>query len=165
MQRDKGTFRGKPKGLLRLFLRAPIWLYRLGLGWLLGDRFLLLTHTGRKSGLPRRTVLEVVRHDKAAGLYVIASGWGEKADWLLNIQKSPRVTVQSGWEQQAAVAVRLTPEEGRLELLDYARRHPAAFRVLAAKFLGEPPSDIEPACSLLAQTFPLIALRPGQSGA
>jgi hypothetical protein len=31
-----------PKGLSRLFYRAPIWLYRLKLGWLLGHRFLLL---------------------------------------------------------------------------------------------------------------------------
>jgi hypothetical protein len=56
-----------PRGLLRLALRLPIWLYRWRLGWLLGDRFLLLTHTGRKSGLPRQVVLEVVHHDEATG--------------------------------------------------------------------------------------------------
>ena len=32
--------------LRRALFRAPIWLYRLGLGGLLGGRFLLLTHTG-----------------------------------------------------------------------------------------------------------------------
>jgi hypothetical protein len=51
-----------PKGLLRLMLRLPIWLYRLRLGWLLGNRFLLLTHVGRKTGLPHQTVVEVVSH-------------------------------------------------------------------------------------------------------
>jgi hypothetical protein len=30
-----------PHGLLRFGLRLPIWLYRLHLGWLLGNRFLL----------------------------------------------------------------------------------------------------------------------------
>jgi len=42
-----------PRGLVRLAFRAPIWLYRAHLGWLLGYRFVLLTHTGRKSVLPR----------------------------------------------------------------------------------------------------------------
>jgi hypothetical protein len=50
-----------PTGWVRALLRLPILLYRLHLGWLLGHRFLLLTHVGRKSGLQRRTVLEVVR--------------------------------------------------------------------------------------------------------
>ena len=42
--------------LRRALFRAPIWLYRLGLGGLLGGRFLLLTHTGRTSGRPRQVV-------------------------------------------------------------------------------------------------------------
>lgn len=37
----------RPRGLLRLLLRAPVALYRLRLGWLLGGRVLLLSHTGR----------------------------------------------------------------------------------------------------------------------
>ena len=53
-----------PHGLSRLAFRLPIWLYHSHLGWLLGTRFVLLTHTGRKSGLSRQTVLEVVRYDK-----------------------------------------------------------------------------------------------------
>lgn len=32
--------RRPPRGFQRLLWRAPIWLYRLGLGWLLGHRFL-----------------------------------------------------------------------------------------------------------------------------
>lgn len=38
-----------PRGLLRWFFRMPIWLYRFGLGRLLGERFLMLTHMWRKS--------------------------------------------------------------------------------------------------------------------
>jgi len=33
-----------PRGLARLAFRLPIWLYHLRLGWLLGDRLLMLTH-------------------------------------------------------------------------------------------------------------------------
>lgn len=66
-----------PKGLLRLMLRLPIWLYRLRLGRLLGNRFLLLTHVGRKTGLPHQTVVEVASHNGTKDRYVIASGWAE----------------------------------------------------------------------------------------
>ena len=78
-----------PSKALRFGLRLPIWLYRVKLGWLLGDRFIMLTHTGRKSGLPRQTVIEVVKHDKESNTYYIVSGWGEKSDWYQNIRKTP----------------------------------------------------------------------------
>jgi hypothetical protein len=38
-------------------LRPPIWLYRLQLGWLLGERLLLLMHTGQSSGLLQQAVI------------------------------------------------------------------------------------------------------------
>ena len=57
----------------RALVRAPIWLYRLGLGGLLGRRFLLLTYTGRKSGRPRQVVLEVVGRHEPSGGFLIAS--------------------------------------------------------------------------------------------
>jgi hypothetical protein len=63
-----GRFRwleSKPAGALRLAFRLPIYLYRLDLGWLLGHRFLLFAHLGRKSGLLRETVLEVILYDPA----------------------------------------------------------------------------------------------------
>ena len=55
--------RTPPTGVSRWLFRMPIGLYRLRLGWLLGDRFLLLHHTGRKSGLPRQAVVEVVTRE------------------------------------------------------------------------------------------------------
>jgi hypothetical protein len=46
----QGTTKSSPpRGLARLAFRLPIWLYRLRLGWLLGDRFLLLTHIGGRA--------------------------------------------------------------------------------------------------------------------
>lgn len=69
-----------PKGLLRMMLRLLIWLNRLRLGRLLGNRFLLLAHIGRKTGLPHQTVVEVVSHNSTKDRYVIVSGWGEKSD-------------------------------------------------------------------------------------
>ena len=59
---------------MRWLLRAPIALYRLGLGGLLGQRFLCLTHAGRVSGRLRTTVIEVLSRDKEQGVYYVVSG-------------------------------------------------------------------------------------------
>ena len=45
-----------PTGVLRALLGLPVHLYHARLGVLLGHRFLLLVHTGRKTGLHRETV-------------------------------------------------------------------------------------------------------------
>jgi deazaflavin-dependent oxidoreductase (nitroreductase family) len=149
-----------PHGLGRLAFRAPIWLYRLGLGWLLGNRFLLLTHTGRKSGLPRQTVLEVVRYDKATGEYFVASGFGEMSDWFRNVMAKHQVIVQSGLESGFdAVAERLSPEEAEQELLDYANRHPTAMRELA-RFMGYQLENNEADIRALGRMIPILVLKP-----
>lgn len=41
----------KRKRMLWYLFRAPVYLYRWRLGWLFGNRLLLLTHTGRRTGL------------------------------------------------------------------------------------------------------------------
>ena len=86
----------RPHGLLRLFLRFPILLYRLGLGWLFGDRLVLLTHIGRNSGRKRQVVIETVPMDRATNTLYILSGWGEQSDWVLNILNTPEVVIQLG---------------------------------------------------------------------
>ena len=149
-----------PRGLLRLGARSPLLLYRAHLGWLLGDRFLMLTHTGRKSGLQRQVVLEVVRHEKENGIYIVASGWGEKSDWFRNVMKNPLVSIQSGTHPTKARAVRLSKKEAELELRDYYRRHPAAFRNLAKLMLGDGSSGTGADIPRLAQDIPLVAFIP-----
>ncbi|MGO4750476.1 nitroreductase family deazaflavin-dependent oxidoreductase [Streptomyces sp. 2MCAF27] len=119
-----------PSGLRRLLLRAPIRLYRWHLGWLLGGRCLLLTHTGRTSGLPRQAVLEVTGRDPSTGAYHLASGFGPRAQWYRNIQHTPRVTIQIGRHRTAAVAQPLTPEESGRVMAAYALRHPRLARRL-----------------------------------
>lgn len=156
-----GTTKGNPpRGILRLFLRLPVWLFRLHLGWLLLGRFVMFRHVGRNSGLPRYTVVEVVRHDRATGAYIIASGWGEKADWFRNIQKTPQVLLYTGWRQFEAIATRLSLEDAVQELCDYAQRHPVAFRYLAGLMIGRRLSGTMADCRTLAQSVPLVALVP-----
>ena len=156
MPQDQGDRR--PGGLLRFFLRMPVWLYRMRLGVLLGHRFLLLTHIGRKSGLARQAVLEVVRRDEPNNCCIIFSGWGEQSDWFRNIQKNPAVKVNMAGHQFRATAVRLSLEEAQQELLDYARRNPVAFRRLAAWRLQEIPKEQAETCRLLSQLLPAVLL-------
>ena len=85
-----------PTGLIRTIFRAPIYLYRARLGWLLGNRVLLLHHIGHVSGKERHAVLEVVEHDPADDSFVVASGWGSTAAWYRNVIHSPDVTIQVG---------------------------------------------------------------------
>lgn len=149
-----------PTGFLRLLLCFPIWLYRAHLSWLLGSRILLLTHRGRRSGLLRQTVVEVIQHDAATGTYFIASGWGEKSNWLRNLQKTPEVTVQVSRQAFAATAGRLSHGAAQHALFTYAQHHPAAFRMLARVLTGRRVQGSEEDCRTLAQSIPVVALRP-----
>ncbi|MHC0432579.1 nitroreductase family deazaflavin-dependent oxidoreductase [Streptomyces sp. O3] len=125
-----------PKGWRRLLFRLPIRLYRARLGWLLGQRFLLLEHVGRKSGLPRRVVVEVVARDDPSGpSWTVASGFGPKAAWYRNLRATPRVTIQVGPRRHEVVARFLSPEEGGELMARYAVRHPKVARRLTA-FMG-----------------------------
>ena len=150
-----------PRGWKRIPWRLPIWLYRIGLGGLLGRRFLLLTHTGRKTGLPRYAVVEVIRYDPTTNTYYVASGFGERSDWFRNIQKTPQVTIQVGRRKMAAVAERLSSEDAERELLDYARRHPRALRSLA-RLLGYRIENPEEDVRVLTQAVPIVAFRVTQ---
>lgn len=92
---------------LWLFYKAPLLLYRLGFGPLLHRlfRMLVLTTRGRKSGLPRHTMLEHTWHN---GRAYIAPGWGDRTLWYRNILVDARATVQRGGAAYGAVAVRVT---------------------------------------------------------
>jgi deazaflavin-dependent oxidoreductase (nitroreductase family) len=149
-----------PRGLTRLGFRLPIQFYRLGLGGLLGNRFLMLTHTGRKSGLERRTVLEVVRYDKTTTTFIVAAGFGPESDWYRNIRLHPQVMVQCGRRCWEMVANFVTPEQSGEELLVYARRYPLALRELA-RFMGYRLDGTPEDTRALGQMLSMVAFKPG----
>jgi deazaflavin-dependent oxidoreductase (nitroreductase family) len=138
----------------------PIYLYRLNLGWLLGHRFLLLVHRGRRSGLLRETVLEVFLHDSATRESVVLAAWGEKADWYRNVGASPALEVRTAGQRYVPEQRFLAPEENHAVISDYGRRHPLAFRVFAIVF-GYPPDGTEAARREVARSLRLVAFRPG----
>ncbi len=151
-----------PKGWLRLLFRLPIGLYRTRLGFLLGRRFLMLEHRGRKSGQIRRTVLEVVaRHPEA--LYVVAA-WGDKAQWLKNIQAEPHVRVHSGFERFDSVARVVDVDTSRRILGEYAGQHPRAFRNLARLILGATEDTTDEGLDRAASGLPMVELPRSRVG-
>ena len=154
------VFGSRPKGCLRALLRAPVLLFRLRLGWLFAGRLLMIEHVGRTSGRRYRTVLEVVRHDRQAGSWVVASGWGASADWLRNIRKTPEVVLHVGLRRRPARAVVLPEDVGARELCDYAHRHPRAFNALTRFMVGEALETSAEGCRRLAAAVPVVAFAP-----
>lgn len=140
--------------LRRAFFRAPIVLYRLGLGWLLGRRILLLVHTGRKSGVRREAVLEVVDRERTAP--IVVSGFGGRSDWLLNLRVNPDVEVVWGRRRFAARASVLAPEEAVEMFRRYGRDHPRTAQALGSalgvSILGDPDGA--------AKAMPVVRLDP-----
>jgi deazaflavin-dependent oxidoreductase (nitroreductase family) len=139
----------------RRLMRAPIWIYRARAGALFGSRILMLEHIGRKSGAPRYAVLEVVDHP-AADVYVVASGFGRKAQWFRNIEANPHVRVHVGSHAPRRATARIL---GRAEtdraLAAYRDRHPGAwerFRPVLENTLSAPITDTD-------SPLPIVELR------
>jgi deazaflavin-dependent oxidoreductase (nitroreductase family) len=83
------------------------------------EDFAYLTTTGRRSGKPRTVEIWFGLHD---GRVYVLSGGGDRADWVRNLRKTPRVRVRIGSRTSAGTARVLragTKEDERArELLD-----------------------------------------------
>ncbi|MFE3442633.1 nitroreductase family deazaflavin-dependent oxidoreductase [Nocardia sp. NPDC059180] len=135
----------------RWFVRAPITLYRVGLGFLFGTRLLMLEHLGRRSGVRRYVVLEVVERP-TSGEFVIVSGFGDRAQWYRNIQAHSGVRVWCGLRRAAsATATPMTDAESAAALDRYAENHPGAWKNLRA--------SIEHATGAPVGTLPMVRVR------
>ena len=150
----------------RGLVRAPIWLYRLGLGGLLDGRFLLLTHTGRRSGRPRQVVLEVVGRHESSGGFLVASGYGARSQWFRNIMREPRVGFQIGRRRYAGTARPLPAAESGRRLAEYAARHPRiAAELLTAigQYIDGTAENYRRVGADAERGVPVILLRPDPS--
>ena len=65
------------------------------------EPFLYLTTIGRRTGRPHRIEIWFAAHD---GRLYLLSGGRERADWVRNIQATPRVTVELGDETHVGMA-------------------------------------------------------------
>jgi deazaflavin-dependent oxidoreductase (nitroreductase family) len=115
-----------PAGPLgRVAFKAPLTLWRMGLGRLLGGVMVVITHTGRKSGLPRRTMTEYQRDGET--IYVPVA-FGDRAQWYQNIAADPRVTLQTDRGARSMLAHRVTGDEELGRVYDLIKaRNPLMF--------------------------------------
>jgi deazaflavin-dependent oxidoreductase (nitroreductase family) len=138
-------------------------LYAARAGWLLGHRFLLLEHRGRRTHRRYRTVLEVVAWHAAACEAVVLSGFGPTAQWYRNVLAGQAIEVQIA-RQRFAPSVRvLDPDEAVAVLADYERRNRLAgplVRAVLSKLAGFRYDGSEAARRRLVQTLPLVAFHP-----
>ena len=149
-----------PTGWRKHLWRAPIYLYKIGLGPVMGKKFLLLNHIGRKSGQTRQAVVEIDRYDPETDTYIVASGFGKKSDWYRNLKKTPEATIQVGSKKLRAQAELLSPEQSAEEMARYAQVHPKAAMNLAG-LIGlevENPDDPEEWRTVGREYIPFVAL-------
>ncbi len=155
--------RHKPGPIVRRLLRAPARLYDWNAGWLLGHRFLRLTHIGRRSGKRYQTVLEVIGTRVPAEEVIVIAGLGPSADWYRNIEAAPAVEVALGGRRFRPAHRTLSEAEAVEVLADYEHRNrwatPVVRRVLTW-LVGWSYDGSDAARRRLAHELPLIAFRP-----
>ena len=140
---------------MRAMNRRLVARYRRGVGP--RGLVLLLTTTGRKSGLPRVTPLQYERCDD---LIYVASARGARADWFCNLVAEPRVVVQIGEERLDALAEPISDPARVADFLALRlRRHPMMMRLMLL-FEGVPPWGGRTALERLAVAKTIVALRP-----
>ncbi|MGX1849880.1 nitroreductase family deazaflavin-dependent oxidoreductase [Streptomyces sp. NBC_01456] len=148
-----------PTGWRRVLVRLPIRLYRAGLGPLFGKRLLLLHHTGRRTGLRRSVVLEVIAYERDGDRlsWTVASGFGPAAAWYQNLRHTPRGTIRFGTHHYTTTAHFLPPEDGAALMARYAPRHPRLARRLCA-FMGFDVDGSEAAFRTAGRSIPFVRL-------
>jgi deazaflavin-dependent oxidoreductase (nitroreductase family) len=124
-----------PRGLRAIPWKLPIFIYRVGLGWILGNRFLLLRHRGRKTGKIRTAVLEVIHSKPEKGVYLVVSGFGNRSDWYLNILQHNKVEIQISNKRWPATAHQLEADHAAQVILAYAQKYPGNLETLS-KLVG-----------------------------
>lgn len=149
--------------ITRRLLHAPVLLYRWKCGWLLGHRFLLLIHTGRRTKLQRSTVLEVMEFRSARSEAIVMSAWGYKADWFRNIEVTPGPTVVIGSRRFIATHRIVDVDEAMQVLADYESRNrlfAPVIRAALSRVLGWHYDSSQAARHRAAAQVPYVAFRP-----
>ena len=141
----------------------PVYLYRWKCGWLLGHRFLMLIQVGRRTGLRRCTILEVMEYRKGLPEMVVMSAFGRNSDWLRNIEATPSLEVIIGARLFPAVYRTLDETEATAVIAGYERRNriiAPVVRAALSRLVGWRYDGSEQARRRLAAQRPLIAFRP-----
>ena len=163
LQKSTYSENARPPAFMIPILKLPLLLYRTGLGWLLGHRFMLLTHIGRRSGTVRRTVLAVLHFDSGSREIMAISAWSA-SDWFKNILTSPALQVETGFTRYAPVHCSLSTEEIARLFEDYRYKHQIFSRIVC-RIPGWQWDSSHEELLELAKTLRGVAFRPKQNEA
>ena len=138
--------------------RFMLLMWRLGLGTYgnrpdLGGSIMVITHTGRKSGLRRRTPVNYALID---GEVYCTAGFGAKSDWYRNILADPQVEVwlPDGWYAGVAEDVSNDPDR------PFYMRQVLVGSGFAARLAGIDPQKMsDEEMAPLTQSYRLVRIR------
>jgi len=132
-------------------------LYDIGLGRLVGRLVLLLTTTGRKTGLPRVTPLQ---YEEIDGAIYVGSSRGQKADWFRNILANPHVEVRVKSRRLRGVAETVTDPLRIADFLELRlRRHPKMIGTILQQE-GLPAQPDRAQLEAYAAKLAMVVIRP-----
>ena len=133
-------------------------LYAIGLGPLIGRIILLLTTTGRKSGMKRVTPLQ---YELIGSDYYLGAARGTKADWVRNIKTNSQVEVRVGGKQFQGVAEVVTESSRFADFLEVRlERHPRMIGLIMKKAHGLPRHPSREQLEKLAEKEALVIIHP-----
>lgn len=150
--------------MLKAFFDAPRWFYSHRLGWLMGRRFLALSHVGRKSGIERQSILEVACYHPKTQELIVASAFGAKADWYRNIQASASHRVRVGRAEFVPDQRFLEPQEARAVAEEFCHKHRFEARLAIPVFVAmgaAARAKFSDPVDLMA-SLPMVAFRPAR---
>jgi deazaflavin-dependent oxidoreductase (nitroreductase family) len=150
----------KAQGIGRWFSKWPVLIYRLHLGWLLGHRFLLVTHCGRCSRKMRQTGVMVLHYDPYSHTARVVAG-SKRADWYRNVKASPAVEIAIGRERYRPEQKFLEPHEIAM-LLKWSRRHHPVTARIQSLFFGWPWQASDQELLNLAQSLGGVSFCPAR---
>ena len=152
-----GDFRQLNKYLWRLMRIPPRVAYAIGLGPLIGRHVLLLTTTGRKSGLRRVTPLQ---YEEIDGVFYIGSARGDKSDWYRNILADPKVEVRVKSHRFVGLAEAIADVERIADFLEIRfERNPRMMGNLF-RFVGLPREPNRTQMEQYASKRTMVVIRP-----
>ena len=133
-------------------------LYAIGLGRVIGGFILLLTTTGRKSGMKRVTPLQ---YERIGDDYYLGAARGLKADWVRNIQSNPRVEIRVGAKRFQGQAEVITDPARFADFLEVRlERHPRMIGFIMEKAHGLPRHPSREQLEGLAKNEAVVIVHP-----
>lgn len=135
-------------------------LYRIGLGPVIGIIILLLTTTGRKSGLLRTTPLQ---YELIEGKYYLGAARGRQADWVRNIEANPNVQVRVKRLNFSGTARVSTDVKEIADFLEIRlERHPLMIGMIMQKAHNLPRKPSREQLEELAKSDVMVVITPDQ---